>query len=236
MEPVKICCISDTHTLHNRLKIEPCDILIHAGDLTGRGSPNESHTAIRWLEKQPAKNVIFIAGNHELGWDKSPTPDWLIDLLDSMKDNMYYLRDGGIEIMGIKFWGTPWQPEFFNWAFNLPRGEKLAEKYALIPQDTDILISHGPPYGMFDEIPKSYLQPGETDIHKGCVDLEARILKLSLKAHIFGHIHLDGRKAIEPAYVLDCNGLQKLPMYINAAVVDNQYKVIVKPYYFTYES
>lgn len=230
MPTVKLCCISDTHGRHDRLKIEPCDILIHAGDLTSQGHIQESLDAIEWIEKAPAGYKIFIAGNHELGWD-GIKPYWLEDTLSQLKKDTYYLQDTGIELMGIKFWGTPWQPEFFDWAFNLPRGEKLAEKYVLIPQDTDILISHGPPYGIFDEIPNSYLQPGEHDIHKGCEDLLSRIKNLRLKYHVYGHIHLDKRKEINWKYLNDIGGTR----CINAAVVDNQYKVIVKPYYFTYE-
>lgn len=228
---VRIGLISDVHWKWDELgDIEPCDLLLCAGDISGQGRKKETLDFIEWYENQwQATHKIFIAGNHELTFDDEPKPDWLIERLANLKNDTYYLEDSGMEIWGIKIWGTPWQPEFHNWAFNLPRGRELAEKYALIPPDTDILISHGPPYGIEDTIPWSYVKPHENDNHVGCRDLLSRIKELRLKLHVFGHIHLDGREEITPVMV-PCQG--EPITCVNAAVVDNAYQITVKPYYF----
>jgi Icc-related predicted phosphoesterase len=96
--------------------------------------------------------------------------------------NCRYLQDEAAEIAGLKFWGSPWQPWFHDWAFNLPRGERLAEKWAMVPEDTEILVTHGPPFGIGDH--------NGWEGHVGCDDLRKRVAQLqNLKLHIFGHIH-----------------------------------------------
>jgi len=100
-----------------------------------------------------------------------------------LKNATCYLENSGVEIDGVKFWGSPWQPEFFNWAFNLPRGRRLAEIWALIPDDTEVLITHTPPYGILDRV-----DSGE---HVGCEDLRRALQRVKPKVHVFGHIHED---------------------------------------------
>lgn len=237
---VKICCISDTHGKHRELDIEACDILLHAGDCTGLGQKYETADFLEWFQSLPmATFKVFIAGNHERGWQKKPA--WLRARLRTLRNGTYYLEDSGINLMGIKIWGCPWQPEFNGWEFNLPRGSALAEKYALIPWDTNILISHGPPYGVMDRIPQQYERAGE-DPNVGCKDLLHYVKKdqKDLEYHVFGHIHIDDREEIVPVEVEieSCNYGDR-PFFvkcINAAVVDNHYDVIVKPYYFEYET
>ena len=132
---------------------------------------------------------------------------------EAMKDlikNAIYLENSGVEIDGVKFWGSPWQPEFFNWAFNLPRGPKLAEMWALIPDDTDVLITHSPPYGILDQI-----YSGE---HVGCEDLLAALQRVRPKVHVFGHIH-------EGYGMLKQNGTT----FINASVCDERYRPFNAP-------
>eukprot|EP00026_Physarum_polycephalum_P017756 Phypoly_transcript_19088.p1 GENE.Phypoly_transcript_19088~~Phypoly_transcript_19088.p1 ORF type:complete len:151 (+),score=18.92 Phypoly_transcript_19088:146-598(+) len=94
--------------------------------------------------------------------------------------NCYYLRDKAINLEGINFYGAPWQPEFCKWAFNLPRGQALKEKWDMIPSNTDILITHGPPKGILDRVEGS---------NEGCADLLAAVQRIKPKYHIFGHIH-----------------------------------------------
>jgi len=96
-----------------------------------------------------------------------------------------YLQDKSVYIadLGVKVYGSPWQPEFFSWAFNLPRnGKELQEKWDAIPEDTDILITHGPPFGYLDI-------PGGQSIRTGCEILRDKVDKIKPKIHIFGHIH-----------------------------------------------
>ena len=86
--------------------------------------------------------------------------------------------------MGLNFWGSPWQPAYHNWAFNLPRGKALKAYWSRIPSDIDVLITHGPPAGFGDRSPV----PGRG----GCVELMRRIQVLQPALHLFGHIHQDG--------------------------------------------
>jgi len=173
---LRVVCMSDTHTKHDRVKVPEGDILIHAGDFTNRGSISDIQRFSEFIGRQPHKYKIVIAGNHDRSFESAP--------LDAQKElkNCIYLQDSGIEIEGIKIWGSPWQPEFCNWAFNLDRGKPLKEKWDLIPNDTDILITHGPPYGYGDET---------TNKEKvGCDELLHAIKKrIHPKAHVCGHIH-----------------------------------------------
>lgn len=240
---LKIGVISDTHNYHDKLTIEPCDILLHSGDFTGRGFRDETQDFLEWFEKQPASFKIFIAGNHERGWDREERPVWVAELLaEAEKRNVFYLQDDSIDPFGVKIYGTPWQPEFNNWAFNLPRGSKeLKDHYGKMPWDTGILLTHTPPYGVEDYIPENYLRAWETDVSVGCKDLLEHITQPNqdLQYHIFGHIHLDNRNYMNPVQVRRKNTgndfCDSFITCINAAVVDNAYRVKVKPFYFDYE-
>lgn len=180
---MKIVCISDTHNCNEQIAVPDGDILIHSGDATIRGTIPEIEEFSRWFSSMPHKYKVFVAGNH----------DWLFEtnnrharnLLD---DSIIYLQDSSINIEGFKIYGSPWQPRFFDWAFNLMRGPELAEKWKLIPEDTNILITHGPPNGILDEVPRQYF------IEKtGCEELRKKIDSIAplgnLKLHTFGHIH-----------------------------------------------
>jgi 3',5'-cyclic AMP phosphodiesterase CpdA len=155
----KITFISDTHTKHDKVNgfLPGGDILIHAGDLTGRGYLNEIDDFLKWFDKIDNYDTkIFIAGNHDFGFEDNPNQIKSLlteyKTVDYLQDDLLLVGKGDYEDM-VKVWGTPWQPEFHNWAFNLPRGEKLKEKWDMIPANTDILITHGPPFGKLDYIP-----------------------------------------------------------------------------------
>lgn len=175
---MKICCVSD---LHGHLpEIPECDLLLIGGDIVPTTAHKPESSAFwlenvfrRWLEELPARNIVGIAGNH----------DWIFqkrrDLIPSLP--WIYLQDSGVEIGGFKIWGTPWQPVFFDWAFNLPESE-LKLRWKMIPDDTDILITHGPPYGIGDL--STY-----GNMNAGSPSLLARIGELSPKLAVFGHIH-----------------------------------------------
>jgi Icc-related predicted phosphoesterase len=152
------------------------DILIHAGDATIRGTIDEIVFFSDWFARLPHRHKIFVAGNH----------DWLFQINNRLArtlldDEIIYLQDSMVEIEGLKIYGSPWQPWFFDWAFNLPRGAPLAEKWKLIPGDTEVLITHGPPFGILD------FPPGETSV--GCEMLRLRVEEIRPKLHVFGHIH-----------------------------------------------
>jgi len=179
MSNMKIIAISDTHNQHGTFELPEGDILVHAGDFTNRGKRREVIDFAYWINKLPGfKRKIIIAGNHDFYCQQEPEE---MKSLFSKEDGVEYLSDSSIEVDNIKFWGSPWQPWFYDWAFNLPRGPIIAKKWALIPEDVDVLITHGPPYGHGDQT-----RDGEK---VGCEDLLERIKIVQPNLHIFGHIH-----------------------------------------------
>ena len=179
---MKLVLISDTHTMHEQVALPQGDILVHAGDFTGRGKPWEVEEFFGWLKRQSKefKHVVFIAGNHDMSFEYKST--WVVDAIKSLPENVHYLEDSEITIDGIKFYGSPWQPEFFNWAFNKRRGQELFDKWEMIPTDVDVLITHGPPMYVLD-----YTEREMWNV--GCLDLYNKVLSIKPKLHVFGHIH-----------------------------------------------
>ena len=183
MKMMKITFISDTHGRHEHLTSKAYnnilgsgDVLVHAGDCTNVGKTHEIKEFLDWFSNTDFTHKIFIAGNHDFGFEH------VHDIAPEYKDKgVHYLFDNEVVIDGVKFYGSPWQPEFYDWAFNLPRGEKLAEKWKKIPGDTDVLITHGPARGILDHTISGQLV--------GCEDLLNRVLEVQPKIHVCGHIH-----------------------------------------------
>ncbi|MBM74659.1 MAG: metallophosphoesterase [Proteobacteria bacterium] len=193
---MRIVCISDTHKQHERLDPLPNgDLLIHCGDFSSTGQAQSIFDFAHWFSKQPHKHKILIAGNHDLtlhkdyyaqNWRRfhriSPEPSEKI--ISFLRDHtgFKYLEDESIVIEGFKCYGSPWQPAFFNWAFNQKRGTESQKRWNQIPTDTDILITHGPPYGLGDLC--------RSGIRAGCEalldEVQNRVRPL---VHCFGHIH-----------------------------------------------
>lgn len=176
----KIVCLSDTHNAHREIVVPGADILIHAGDATNRGTIEEVAAFGKWFASLPHKHKIFVAGNH----------DWLFEINGKLAQSLLgstvvYLQDSFVEIENLKIYGSPWQPRFFDWAFNLNRGAEIAAKWRLIPADTDILITHGPPFGVLDLAPRGIFP----DEHTGCEELIKVVTRIQPKLHVFGHIH-----------------------------------------------
>jgi len=212
----KIVLVSDTHTMHEQLVLPQGDILVHAGDFTGRGKPWEVEEFFDWLDRQSKefKHIVFIAGNHDMSFEyKHP---WVVDILKSLPENVHYLEDSEIVIDGIKFYGSPWQPEFFNWAFNLPRGKALVEKWDMIPHDIDVLITHGPPMNILDYTARDMW-------NVGCLDLYNKVLNIKPKLHVFGHIH-EGYGMKE----------QENIVFVNASSATLKYELTNKPIVLKY--
>lgn len=180
---MKITFISDTHTKHNMLNLPGGDILIHAGDIMNSGWNMSDVTAfLNWFQKQDYNELIFIAGNHDRKFENDPLD--VKELLEQYPQ-VTYLQDDWVEVEGVKIYGSPWQPEFYNWAFNLPRrGDALKEIWDSIPADTDILITHGPPQGHLDASGPPYNEP-----NLGCELLRVKVDEIKPKFHVFGHIH-----------------------------------------------
>jgi 3',5'-cyclic AMP phosphodiesterase CpdA len=184
----KLTLISDTHNKHKLLNgdLHGGDIILHAGDISSMGYEHEITEFAKWYDGLDYKHKIFIAGNHDWGFQNNV--DKVNKILDTYK-TIKYVQDKMVTIQEedkpeIKIWGSPWQPEFYNWAFNLPIGGwELEQKWNDFPEDVDILITHGPAWGFLDDV------EGRRGIHLGCELLAKRIKKIKPKIHICGHIH-----------------------------------------------
>lgn len=176
---MKITCISDTHGYHNNVKIDPTEVLLFAGDaMTSGYGLNQLTSFLDWFQMQPAAYRIMIAGNH-CRWIEN-NPEEFRELLKKYPD-IIYLEDESVTINGYKIYGTPHSKIFYNWAFNRTEDE-LDSLFSNIPEDTDILLSHAPQFGVLDN-----LVDGE---NVGERTLKEKLKKLyKLKLHVFGHIH-----------------------------------------------
>ena len=173
---MRLVLISDTHNQQDALALPAGDVLIHAGDFTIRGTKPEVARFGEWLMRQPHPHKIVVAGNHDFLFEREPQIARSLLPLDA-----HYLRDSEITLGGLRFWGSPWQPWFFDWAFNLRRGPALAAKWALIPDGIDVLITHSPPLGTADR------NANGEDV--GCADLAEAMRRLKPRLSVFGHIH-----------------------------------------------
>ncbi len=172
---MRIVFISDTHTLHDAVEVPEGDVLVHAGDFSSRGLTHEVTAFAEWFRRHGHPHKIVVAGNHDFLCEREP------EKAREILGDVTYLDTEGVVVEGLKVWGSPWQPWFHDWAFNLPRGEELAEHWALAPSGVDMLVTHSPPMGCLDRTVR-----GE---HVGCADLEAALLRIQPRVHVFGHIH-----------------------------------------------
>lgn len=178
---MRIIAIADTHLFTSDLTLPAGDMLIHAGDHARHGDLAELAEAAKWLGSLPFATKVAIAGNHD--WGFVNTPKAARELFE--RAGVCYLEDSGATIAGLRFWGSPWQPAYNDWAFNLPRGPSIAAKWDLIPRELDVLITHGPPRGIGD-------QSGFGERRAGCEELLARVQEVRPRLHCFGHIHEGG--------------------------------------------
>jgi hypothetical protein len=197
---MRIVAVADTHLFHRELVVPDGDVFVHAGDLCRGGDLDELREAAAWIAGLPHRHKIVVAGNHDWAFAPcAPGPHGLCrSCLARGEDcpgdpaaarallgaGVVYLEDAGATLDGVRFWGSPWQPAFHGWAFNLPRGEPLAAIWRKIPPSIDVLITHGPPAGIGDRSPVGG--------RAGCADLRARISEVAPRLHLFGHIHQDG--------------------------------------------
>jgi Icc-related predicted phosphoesterase len=216
---MRITCISDTHTKEKELKLPGGDTLIHAGDFMGSGySLPELTDFLSWLSSQDYTNKILVAGNHDRIFEIEP--ELTLNALKKFP-NITYLEDESCIFGGIKFYGSPWTPAFGAWAFQLNDDFEAENIYNQVPDDTEILITHGPAYGYLDEI-ELPLMPGYSPGHLGCKVLGRLIDRIKPGLHVYGHIH-SGRGIIE--------GSGTGTTYINASSLGEDYKLGSKGYF-----
>lgn len=206
---MKICAVSDLHGFLP--KIPKCDVLVIAGDIC----PLDSHRDVlgqsywlrdvftEWLNSIDAKHKNIVWGNHDWVADKSP------HLISDLPCNI--LQDSGIAIDGVNFWGSPWQLRFHNWAFNLDEPD-LAKKYERIPDNINVLITHGPPLGYGDKTSMSE--------NVGSRSLTKTIINKKINLTVTGHIHpAYGKYEINNEFTV-----------LNASCVNEKYKPTNKMY------
>lgn len=186
---MRIVALSDTHTLQADVPMPEgqFDVLVHAGDMGNVGKIREYEAIGKWFRslKHQYRYQIIVPGNHDWGLMRQ-----FDECREHFDDDVIFLIDKGVEIDGVKFYGCPWMPNFYDWAFMLPENE-LPAVYAKIPDDTEVLITHCPPYGILDKATRKY-RFSEAYIYDRCGSpaLYQRVKQLpNLKHHIFGHIH-----------------------------------------------
>mgnify|MGYP000880105010 CR=1 FL=1 len=200
---MRVVCVSDMHGRHRDLAVPEGDLLLCAGDISLRGEESVVRDFDRWMGEQPHRHKIVIAGNHDLCFERGPAARrWLM--------HTRYLQDELAVVEGLRVWGSPWQPWFLDWAFNLARGEALREKWDMIPDGTDILLTHGPPFGVLDRTVR-----GES---VGCEELLAAVRRVRPRLHVFGHIH-------EGYGVSEAEGT----LFVNASSCDVRYRAVQAP-------
>jgi len=230
---MRISILSDTHTKHGL--IDPSDLpggdlLIHAGDVMNSGyDKNNIKDFCHWFNSlEQYEDKIFISGNHDRLFEDNPenareiysSYKWIEYLQDESITFYFDGHNGDSPEENIHIYGAPYTPYFHNWAFNLPKGGvELASKWAAIPKNTDILITHGPPQGILDVSGSPYNEP---DL--GCALLRKRVDLIKPKMHIFGHIHGSyGYKFL--------NGTH----FFNASILNEKYQYTNKPMTFDWD-
>ena len=206
---MKFVAISDTHGQHASLSLPEADAIIHAGDISKRGTEQQIKEFLEWFASLNYRYKVPIAGNHDFFLEK--ISDKQLD--DLIPKNVIYLNDSGIEIEGIRIWGSPVQPWFHDWAFNRYRGADIKRHWDLIPKDTDILVTHGPVKGILDRT--VYGQ------EVGCTDLLDAVQNINPSYHICGHIH----EAYGQVVLGNTN-------FINASVLNEDYCLVNPPIEF----
>jgi Icc-related predicted phosphoesterase len=213
---MQITAISDTHNKHRYIDtraFDDTDILIHAGDFTGAGTLNQAVDFLQWFNDIDVPHKVLIAGNH----DHASTIYTFSDILLKHAPTVTYLCNSSTTINGLNIWGSPYSNEFGTWSWMLPEKE-LADIWDTIPQNTNIVVTHGPSYGYNDKVNNNFY---ERDPHVGSPSLTKELASLpKLKAHICGHIH-EGFGTTIGEYVS-----------VNASILDESYVPINKPISF----
>jgi hypothetical protein len=193
-----------------KMKWDAMDIAFYSGDMSRRGSRNDCRDFMNWFNKLPCQKVM-IAGNHDFFFDykekeKQPRHSWerppqeLVNELLAEFPDIHYLDDSGVNLFGLNIWGSPITPWFHDWAFNRQRytsldGETdpgtsdiITPHWEMIPKDTDILLTHGPPYG-YGDLLSTRNRKNDQCPRVGCKDITPFIEEIRPKIHAFGHIH-----------------------------------------------
>lgn len=208
---MKLVCLSDTHGTHESINVPDGDVLIHSGDLTNFGTLVDLIEVADWMKNKQHKHKIMICGNHEK--EVSENTQVVKNIFEPR--GIKVLHEKTLIIDGVKFWGQPRTPEFCGWGWSYFPGQEAEEIWARMPDDTDILICHGPPLGIADACPAGVNKLK----HVGCPAQLKRIQVVKPKLVICGHIH----------YSYGVHSTDFETVVINAAICAENYNPTNKP-------
>lgn len=214
---IKVAFISDTHNQFP--KVPECDLVVHCGDLTNRGTEAEVLRMLDWLVELKAPRKVLVPGNHDWFFQHQPAPAEKLCL----EMGVDLLVDEEITIDGLRIWGSPWQPTFLDWAFNLDSPGPIQDKWDLIPRDgqIDILVTHGPARGVLDLTCPQMGGPGGPR-SVGCGVLKQAIKEVRPRVHAFGHTHWQNGCVMVDVHDDDKGKFSYLA--VNATVCDESYR------------
>lgn len=202
---MRIVFLSDTHGQHHHVGIPDGDMIVHAGDISSRGEPEEVRDFLDWFSGLPHPHKVFVGGNHDFFLE-----DHDAQFRKFLPPNCVYLLNEAQTVAGIRIWGSPITPWFMDWAFNRDRGPEILDYWKNIPGDTELLITHGPPYGILDRT--FFGAP------VGCTELLESVQQIRPKIHVFGHIH-------ESYGQFEQDGT----LFLNVSILNRRYEVAHKP-------
>lgn len=204
---MRVVCISDTHGQIRDIPggIPDGDVLIVAGDICLGTEGLQLDAFGAHMRRLPHKHKILVAGNHDWGLFNANTTEY-----DKLMSDVTYLQDSSVVVDGLRFYGSPWQPEFCEMAFNLPRGRWMAEIWSQIPTEVDVLITHTPPHSILDTLPSGQ--------HVGCGELRREFRRIRPKLHVFGHVHSGYGQMEEDGTI-----------YVNAALCGAGHQLVNSP-------
>ncbi len=207
---MKFVAISDTHGHHRSLSLPAGDVLLHTGDISDFGQEEEVLDFLEWLDSLDFQYKVFIGGNHDIFLEEYPE-----EILEMLPDKVIYLDNEGIEINNVFIWGSPEVPGMHGWAFGKMKGQPMEEHWRYMPFDTQILMTHTPPYGILDK--------SNSWRSKGCSALLRRVQEIAPIFHVFGHVYASyGQVEIDGT------------TFINAAITNSGMDSINEPVVFDF--
>lgn len=209
---MRLVLLADTHTFEADLagKIPDGDMLVHAGDLGRAGDESELAVVAAWLRSLPHRHKVVVPGNHDALFEDDPAR------ARDLFDGLVVLIDEAATVGGLRVYGSPWTPRYHSWSFMKERGAPMAAVWTKIPDDLDLLITHGPPKGVLDDASRYRGGTWAGSELAGCEELARRVALVRPRVHAFGHVH--GRQG-----VVERNGTR----FVNCTTSESEHLPVV---------